>query len=153
MDDLIARIRQAARDDTSSRWFAVVDSDLIDYFEGVTGIELPTLLTRCYEEISNGGFGPGFHVAGLPGGHEAAWGDLIESVNELRLHDDCEDSLLPLIDCGCNEVLCLDCDDDSIITFLEGDFHQEEYTFETLMERWCLGEIPDLRTGEFYRPK
>ena len=145
MDELIARIRQTAREDSDTKWFDVATPEQISYFEDVLDVELPALLKRCYTEISSGGFGPGYGVAGLPGGHETAWGDLIESVKELRLHEDCDDSLLPLIDWGCNEVTCVDSDDGLVVTFLEGDFHQEDYTFETLMERWCQGEMPDLR--------
>lgn len=149
MDDLIASICQTARDDGGTQWFDVVKSQQIAIFESALGVQLPELLNRCYSEISNGGFGPGYHLAGLPGGCEAAWGNLALSVKELRNHEDCEHSLLPLIDWGCNQVSCVDCDDGLVVTFLEGDFHHEEYTLDTLLARWCEGEIPDLRTGEF----
>lgn len=150
MDDLITDINQTARNDAKSRWFAVVDHEQIEFVESVIDVQLPTLLKRCYTEISNGGFGPGYGITGLPGGHKSSWGDLIESVAELRALEDCEDNFLPLIDFGCAQILCVDCDDNErIVTSIEGDFHFEEYTLETLMARWCEGETPDLETGEF----
>lgn len=152
MDDLIAHIRQAARDDSNSRWFEVADDEQIDFVESVIDIQLPTLLRRCYSEISNGGFGPGHGITGLPGGHKSSWGDLIESAAELRALEDCEDSFLPLIDIGCAQMLCVDCDEDEmIVASIEGEFHHEKYNLTTLLERWCLGDIPDLHTGSFYR--
>lgn len=151
MEELLKRLRVAAESDKSTQWYDVVTDEHIAYFEGITELELPGWLCRCYRVIGNGGFGPGYHLAGLPGGCEAAWGDLAESVNELRIHDDCEASFLPLLNWGCNQVSCLDCDDSSVVTFLEGDFHFEEYTFETLLIKWCDGEVPDFETGGFRR--
>ena len=38
-----------------------------------------------------------------------------------------------------------------MVTLYEGDFHFEDYTFETLLRRWLDGELPALESGEFYR--
>ena len=149
MDELVDLLRHTARADPNSTWFDVVTLDHISYFENALDLALPDLLKRCYTEVSNGGFGPGYGVAGLPGGHEAAWGDLAKSVVELRSNDGCEDSLIPIIDWGCNKVTCVDCDDGLIVTFLEGSFHHEDYTFDSLMKRWCMGEIPNPGSGVF----
>lgn len=150
MDNIIARLHDAAHNDPDSGWHDVVTTEHIAYVESVIDIELPKLLKRCYTEISNGGFGPAYGITGLPGGHESSWGDLIQTVAELRKLDECEDGWLPLIDWGCAQFLCVDCDnDDLIVTLYEGDFHQEGYSFQTVLERWVQGEIPDLDTGEF----
>ena len=37
--------------------------------EAVIGYKLPRLLRRLYLEVGNGGFGPGYGVLGLSGGH------------------------------------------------------------------------------------
>lgn len=37
--------------------------------EALAGMQLPTLLRRLYLEVGNGGFGPGYGLLGLRGGH------------------------------------------------------------------------------------
>ena len=139
MDNLIAQLRDAARTDPESRWFDTINDEHIAYVESVVDIELPILLKRCYTEISNGGFGPAYGITGLPGGHESSWGDLIQTVAALRESDDCEDGWLPLIDWGCAQFLCVDCDnDDLMVTLYNDDFHPEDYSFQTLLEHWVL---------------
>lgn len=153
MDDLITQIREAARNNSDTPWFDVVTGEHITYVESVIGIEVPDLLKKCYTEVSNGGFGPGYGITGLPGGYESSWGDLIQAVAQLRKLEHCEERWLPLIDFGCAQMLCVDCDDDEmIVVSIEGDFHHEECDFTTLMERWSRAKLPDLHSGLFDRP-
>jgi hypothetical protein len=149
LDERIVRVRDAARRDSSSVWYPVVTDAHIEFVEAALDVELPELLKRCYLEIGNGGFGPGYHLTGLPGGHESSWGDLLQTTEELRRLEDGEESWLPIIDWGCNEFTIVDCDDDQIVTLYEGDFHDEDYSLETLFDRWIEGKVPDLSTGEF----
>jgi hypothetical protein len=44
----------------------------IDEAEELAGAPLPALLRRLYAEVGNGGFGPGYGVLGLRGGHTAS---------------------------------------------------------------------------------
>lgn len=151
MDTLIARVRDAARRDTETRWFDVAASDMVSFVEHSLDIQLPDILTRCYTEISNGGFGPS-RLTGIPGGYASSWGDLIQATLELRKLYDCDDGWVPLFDFGCAELLCVDVDDDLVmVTSIEGDFHHEDYDLNELLERWCDGEVPDLRSGRFHR--
>lgn len=150
--DLIERVRVVASASGETQSFDAVTPDQIAYVESLLDIEIPHMLKRCYLEIGNGGFGPGYGIIGLPLGHESSWGDLVATVTELRRIEDCTVSLLPIIDFGCAQIMCVDCDDDEIIVnCLEGDFHYEEYTLTQLLERWCDGEIPNLHTGLFER--
>ena len=151
IDELIEKLREAARADPATHWCEVVSEDAIAFVESSLDVILPDALKHCYTRISNGGFGPGYKLTGLPGGHESSWGDLLQTTSELRRHDDCEDEWLPLIDWGCAQFTIVDCTDERIITLYEGDFHCEDYMLVTLFEKWTVGEVPNLATGTFYR--
>ncbi len=152
MKILLSRLKRAAREDTRMTWFDVVPKAGIEYAEDVLGFALPEVLRRSYLEISNGGFGPG-PIIGLPGGYESSWGDLLETWAAMRLDKDCEEGWLPVIDCGCAQFSLVDCDDDfRMVTLREGEFHGEDYALDEMLERWLVGEIPDLDGGGFCRP-
>lgn len=109
------------------------------------------ILRRAYQEISNGGFGPG-PIVGLPGGYQSSWGDLIQTWEELQRDPKCEDGWLPVIDWGCAQFSIVDCEDDfQMISLYEGEFHSEDYSFEELLEHWLVDELPELHTGDYYR--
>lgn len=42
----------------------------VEEAEALAGVSLPPLLRRLYLEVGNGGFGPGYGLAGLRGGHD-----------------------------------------------------------------------------------
>jgi hypothetical protein len=48
---------------------ATAPAATVDEAENVIGFELPPLLRRLYLEVGNGGFGPGYGILGLTGGH------------------------------------------------------------------------------------
>ncbi|MEZ6073062.1 MAG: SMI1/KNR4 family protein [Pirellulales bacterium] len=153
-DDLITRIREAARRDETTQWFCVTTPEQIAYVESIISIQLPELLKQCYMQIGNGGFGPSYGITGLPGGHESSWGDLIQTVEGLRQLEECEQGWLPLIDYGCAEMLCVDCDEEELVVVsLQGEIDYKDYDFTTVMERWCEGKIPDLRSEGFIRER
>jgi SMI1/KNR4 family protein SUKH-1 len=150
IDTLVEELRQVARADPATNWHAVVSEDAVAFAEDSLDVKFPEILKRCYTQISNGGFGPGYQLTGLPGGHESSWGDLLQTTIELRLHEDCEDEWLPLIDWGCAQFTVVDCSDQQIVTLYEGDFHNESYTLTTFLKKWVNGELPRLDTGSFY---
>lgn len=43
--------------------------EAVDEAERLIGFPLPDLLRRCYLDVGNGGFGPGYGVLGVGGGH------------------------------------------------------------------------------------
>jgi len=90
IDHLIQQLRATAQADPKTNWYAVVSNDAIRVAESSLDVDFPQILTRCYTEISNGGFGPGYQLTGLPGGHESSWGDIAQTTIELRRHEDCE---------------------------------------------------------------
>ena len=94
--------------------------------------------------------------------HHSPWtrGNFIDSLDSghaatvMQEDGDCEEEWLPIIDWGCAEFSLIDCDNDFLmISLYEGNFHPEDYTFETLLERWINGELPDLPSGGFHLRK
>ena len=150
MKKLLLRLREAAHADPETVWFDTVSSADVEAAESYLGFELPTLLTRSFVHIGNGGFGPG-PLIGLPGGHESAHGDLLQTWSALQDNDDCEEVWLPIIDWGGRQFSLIDCDDLQMITLYEGEFHIEDYTFDELLTRWLAGELPELHSGSFVR--
>jgi hypothetical protein len=133
--------------------FPVVETAGITFAEELFGFALPQILRRAYREIGNGGFGPG-PIIGLPGGYESGWGDLIQTWEELQRDEAYEEGWLPIIDWGCAQFSIIDCEDDfQMVSLYEGEFHNEDDSFEELLEHWLDGELPELHTGGFYRPK
>jgi hypothetical protein len=151
IDKLIAKLLEAARADPATHWYEVVSGNAIAFVEATLDVTLPKILKHCYTRISNGGFGPGYQLTGLPGGHDSSWGDLLQTTFELRRHDDCEEEWVPLIDWGCAQFTIVDCTDAQIITLYNADFHCEDYTLDTLFEKWIIGEVPSLDSGTFHR--
>ena len=74
-----------------------------------------------------------------------------EHARQHRDDEEYEEQWLPVIDWGCAQFSLIDCDDRSMVTLYEGEFHPEDYSFETLQSRWLDGELPALHTGGFYR--
>jgi hypothetical protein len=83
MDDnsLIARIEAWAHDPKHACWMSrhvndgavaarPVTSEEVSEAERRLGLKLPVLLVRLYNEIGNGGFGPGYGLLGLLSGHD-----------------------------------------------------------------------------------
>jgi hypothetical protein len=153
MPSLLSRLGRAALTNEKTVRFPVVDAAAIAFAEELFGFALPQILRRAYREISNGGFGPG-PIIGLPGGYESSWGDLLQSWEELQRDEGYEEGWLPILDWGCAQFSIIDCADDfQMVSLYEGEFHNEDYSFEELLEHWLDGELPELHTGGFYRPE
>lgn len=150
MKKILARPREAADADPQTVRFEPVPSANMLAAEDFLGFELPRLLKSLYQEIGNGGFGPG-PLIGLPGGYESSWGDLLQTWFVMQEHDDHEESWLPIIDWGCSQFLLVDCEDLQMVTLYDGEFRHEDYTFEGILSRWLIGELPELHSGEFSR--
>jgi hypothetical protein len=154
MKKLLTRLRDAALSDPETVRFDVALPAMIGAAEDFFGFALPRLLTRSYQEIGNGGFGPG-PLIGLPGGYESSWGDLLQTWTVMQGCEDeeYEEQWLPIIDWGCAEFSLIDCDNLAMVTLYEGEFHPEDYSFETLLSRWLDGELPELHSGGSYHRK
>ena len=78
--------------------------------EAVFGYRLPRLLRRLYLEQANGGFGPGYGVLGVRGGHtDDMHNTALGYVQKPR--PDVERSLWPLCHWGCGIFSYVDCSD------------------------------------------
>lgn len=80
--------------------------------EGKLGFRLPDLLRQVYENVGNGGFGPGYGLFGLPTSiddeKESAVGQYL-MLRELQTNPSWPTALLPLCDWGCGIASYLDC--------------------------------------------
>jgi hypothetical protein len=67
--------------------------------EAAVGHALPSLLRRLYLEVGNGGFGPGYGVLGVAGGHRDGHANTAVSLREQW--DTLPPALLPICEWGC----------------------------------------------------
>jgi hypothetical protein len=94
---------------------ARASADQVSEAEVIVGQELPVLLRRLYLEVGNGGFGPGYGVLGLGGGHRDDTGmtaiDLCRQAHGSRSSawSFLPTGLLPLCHWGCAIYSFVDC--------------------------------------------
>jgi len=93
-----------------------VTQNEIDVNEKELGFSMPPLLKQLYLEVGNGGFGPGYGILGLEGGHTTYNGDSCLKLQRILSLPDPEDpfwswpkGLLPFCDWGCNIYSCVSC--------------------------------------------
>jgi hypothetical protein len=106
------------------------------------GFTLPPLLRAVYAEIANGGFGPGYGMLGVEGGHTGYGKTIAGLYNEFRSSGEpyvWPEGLLPLWEWGCTIWSCLDArtTEGPIVTH-EGMTGQTEtaYTLHSWLEAW-----------------
>ncbi len=136
-EDLIARIQDRAADPRTRTDQA--DIALPPRFPPASGAELarserrlgfrlPPFLGEVYQQVGNGGFGPGYGLIGLPGGFAHDEGkSIVELYHEYHVDspDDPSwqwpDGLVPVCDWGCAIFSCVDCHAGSVVTFDPGE--------------------------------
>jgi hypothetical protein len=164
-EDLIARIRARADDprtrtdnaDIAPRpWFPAVSASELAGCERRLGFRLPAFLADVYQQVGNGGFGPGYGLIGLPGGFAHDEGKSIVEMYESYFIASAEDpswqwpnALVPICDWGCAIFSCVDCDVGAIITFDPGEqpegapitlaFAQSHSSVAAWFEDWVNG--------------
>jgi hypothetical protein len=135
--------------------------------EAVLGSDLPRLLCRLYLEVGNGGFGPGYGVLGLSGGHHAGGQtalDLYRQATPAPPWSLLPAGLLPLCAWGCGIYSFTDCshpdgriwawDPNGGPAGREGLFDQEVKLGDWL-DQWVAGKlyqptgIQDAMTGQW----
>lgn len=89
--------------------------DAVVEAESAAGVPLPPLLRRLYLEIGNGGFGPGYGLLGLRGGHTAA-GAIAITALESDVRRGWDGPAIPLLLCdwGCGITSLIDLTDGQI---------------------------------------
>lgn len=83
--------------------------------EAALGFAFPSLLRRLYMSVGNGGFGPGYRVLGIEGGHKSDEGDSIGELYTVFSTSDPDDpqwewpeGVLPFCHWGCAIYSCVD---------------------------------------------
>jgi hypothetical protein len=130
----------------------------VDEAERILGFPLPGLLRRLYVEVGNGGFGPGYGILGVAGGHRD---DLGATAIEAYQRWHTRNGLLPLCHWGCAIYSFVDCASAEPDMWAcdpnpgaEDDLFREPMTLAVWLERWVHGElnqpaiIEDPATGE-----
>jgi hypothetical protein len=77
--------------------------------EAVIGHKLPRLLHRLYLEVGNGGFGPGYGVLGLSGGHRYGGQTALDKYRQTPSWSFLPAGLLPFCAWGCAIYSFTDC--------------------------------------------
>jgi hypothetical protein len=144
-------------------------SEAVDEAERVVGFSFPRLLRRLYLEVANGGFGPGYGILGLRGGHRDGDGYTLLDAHRLWHERSGGGSplprgLLPICDWGCGICSFVDCTTDEGVMWacdpnpgIDDDVFREPLDLATWLERWVDGNlhqpaiIEDPDTGE-WRP-
>ena len=119
--------------------------EVIARAEEELGFRLPELLARLYCEVANGGFGPGFGLIGLSGGHFPNGQSIVQIYREARAYVapdwNWPDGRLPICDWGCAILTCVDCKSENyqIVFSEEGRFTRLPCSLFEWMQVWCSG--------------
>jgi hypothetical protein len=136
-----------------------VTPTLISACEVVLGFCLPPLLRRLYTEVGNGGYGPGYGIAGVAGGasFQFPWGDRslnqfyfdMRDISEEMGHPVEEEQqpwpacMLPICDWGCWMLSCIDCSQPTfpVVDYVGygREFFPSWPSFEAWIEGWLNG--------------
>jgi hypothetical protein len=106
------------------------------------GCCLYPLHRRLFEEIGNGGFGPGDGLIGLPGGALDVNGrSIVELKSILWLDRDTPlpPAIIPLCDWGNGMWSCIDSNTGAILTLSEFGFKEMGQNFHSWLEDWVHG--------------
>ena len=120
IDLIIAEIKKKTKTP-----YPKVTEEEVNNAENELGFSIPPLLKGIYQEIGNGGFGPGYGMLGIKGGQLTDDGDtIVEHYKGLCMPDE-EDSLwswphglLPFCDWGCAIYSCISCPNHPYLTIL-----------------------------------
>jgi hypothetical protein len=116
--------------------FPPATSAAIDEAEKELGFPIPSLLRRLYQEVGNGGFGPGYGLLGVAGGYTDEGRSLSASYLELR--PGWPEGILPVFDLGCAAWLCIDGPalSDQVLMVHEPGMMRTVFTLPALLEAW-----------------
>ena len=129
-----------------------LDRQTILAAEDRLGFAFPPLLTRLWAEVANGGFGPGYGLFGLRGGHvdfacrsplpDLYLDALEDPAWERFLGEPWPARLLPICDWGCCHQSAIDCStpETEVIDLSDGfQRHPKGVSFARWMEDWVNG--------------
>jgi hypothetical protein len=124
--------------------FTPAKSAAIDEAERELGFPIPPLLRRLYQEVGNGGFGPGYGLWGLAGGYTDEDGETLTSFYTkliLAAPGGWPHGILVICDLGCGTWLCIDGSalSDQILISDELGITRTEVTLSSLLQAWTKG--------------
>lgn len=98
---------------------------------------LPTILRRLYTEVANGGFGPGFGLLGIDGGHRDEGRSLVQ-MYEYLCSEGWPSGYLPLADFGCGAWAAIDLATPSehVVAMDEWGVTETPFTLCAWLEAW-----------------
>jgi len=154
IDIIIAEIKKIAKTP-----YRTVTEGETHNAENELGFSIPPLLKGIYQEVGNGGFGPGYGILGIKGGQLTDEGDtIVEHYKGLCMPDE-EDSLwswphglLPFCHWGCAIYSCVSCLNHpySVLWFdpnkhelgqsWDSAFILHRISFEDWFQSWLRGE-------------
>ena len=143
----------------------VASADAVRLAEARLGFAIPELLKNLYLNVANGGFGPGYGVIGVAGGHRSSLGTLVETFDEIvrgaeYLKLKWNTRLLAFCDWGCNIYSCVDCSEPGNPIFRSDECRVSPagYGLNEFFEKWLDGrdlfddDNPRRRTVEIINP-
>lgn len=138
--------RIAAHIDAAGIRLPCASAEAVDTAETTLGFGIPKLLRSVYLNVANGGFGPGYGIIGVDGGHRSDLGTLVETFNEIKRGADYlalkwNPQLLPFCGWGCNVFSCVDCSDPGSPIFRSDECRVRpvNYCLEDFFEMWLDG--------------
>jgi hypothetical protein len=141
--DVIGRIAAQVRKEKT----VVASEDSVRLAEASLGFAFPELLKSIYLNVANGGFGPGYGIIGVAGGHRSDLGNVVETFSEIKrgaayLGLKWNPKLLPFCGWGCNIFSCVDCSSPRNLIYRSDECKARpvDYGLEDFFERWLDGE-------------
>ena len=158
--NLIDNIKERARDPKrrtlmtekygkESYFYLPVNLQQVKDAEAMLGLHLPALIREIYLQVGNGGFGPGYGMAGLEGGFKIYTGTLVEESQFFRAMKDpfpgfgwndkgwdwkCHYIVYGYW--GCNVTTVVDCELASLPTYSLDAFTLTRHSSRTLRQWW-----------------
>jgi len=158
-EDLIKRIAAHISALKPAKMCPPASEEQVRLAEAGLGFQIPPLLRSIYLNVGNGGFGPGYGIIGVGGGHRSDLGTLLETRKEIKRGADYlglewQDSLLPFCGWGCNIFSCVDCNDPGgrIVRSDECRTEEVNYNLDGFFQMWLDGkDILDCDNAESER--
>jgi hypothetical protein len=145
-DELIKRIAEHLRGDKNASACPPASLKVVKDEESSIGFAFPPVLELLYSTIGNGGFGPGYGIIGVRGGHASNLGTLAETFSEMKagakyLGLKWPDGVVPFCEWGCNIFSCIDCADPNypLVESDECRTRATGYNLERFFNMWLEG--------------
>lgn len=145
------------RTDWAERWVPELappaSSQAVERAEKALGCRLHHLHRRLFQEVGNGGFGPGDGLLGLPGGRLDADGRSVLELRHALFADSAGEGVpthvVPLCDWGGGTWSCIDESSGSVLMLDEAGLVDSGLSLHELMSEWASGVSLTARLFDF----